>query len=326
MMRAMKIAVFGAGAIGGYIGGRLALSGEDVTLIARGPHLEAMRSKGLRLIDADRDEVAHPRCVEETSEVGTQDCVIVTLKGHQVTAALPQIMPLLGPETTVVTAQNGVPWWYTYGLDGALRDRRLETVDPGGAIWDAIGPNCAIGCVLYPASRIEAPGVVHQVDGNSRLILGEPDGSMSERVQAIADALSGAGINTRVSPSIRSDIWVKLWGNAVFNPVSVLTHGTLSGIASHQPTRAFVRIAMLEVEALANALGEKMTVDVDTRIDMAKSVGPHKTSLLQDYEAGRPLEIDAVSGAVLDLARLVAVPVPTIEALDAMVRLAAESR
>jgi 2-dehydropantoate 2-reductase len=320
----MKIAVFGAGAIGSYVAGRLALSGADVTLVGRGPHFETVARGGLRVIDRGVEEHAGLRCATP-DDAGEQDVVYVTVKGHQMTAALPSVLPLLGPETAVVTAQNGVPWWYTYGLDGPLREQRLEAVDPGGAIWEALGPRRAIGCVLYHACKIEAPGVVSQIDPGSREILGEPGGTSSERLQEFERALDAAKLNVTTTDAIRSVIWVKLWGNAVFNPVSVLTGGTLEGIASHSQTRAFVRTAMLEVEAVANALGEQMTVDVDKRIDMAKSVGPHKTSLLQDFEAGRSLEIEPLTGAVLDLARLTGVPVPSMEGIDALLRLAAES-
>lgn len=322
----MKIAVFGAGAIGGYIGAKLALAGEDVTLVARGAHLRAILQHGLRLIDGEADFVTHPKAVEDAETAGPQDCVIVALKANQVSAALPQILPLLGPDTAVVTAQNGVPWWYTYGLEGPLRDRRIEAVDPGGRIWDGIGPERAIGCVVYPACEIQSPGVVRHIDTNDRFILGEPDGSRSERLRRIAKSLVGAGLRAPVRGNIRGEIWVKLWGNAVFNPVSVLTGATLEAIASHEPTRAFVRAAMVEVEALANALGEKMTIGVDARIDGARAVGAHKTSMLQDFEAGRSLEIDAVTGAVLELGRLAGVQLPAVEALDAMVRLATQTR
>ena len=324
MMRRMNIAVFGAGAIGSYVAGRLALSGAEVTLVGRGLHFETVARDGLRVIDRGVEEHVRLRCAMP-EDAGQHDFVYVTVKGHQVTAALPSVLKLLGPETAVVTAQNGVPWWYTYGLEGPLRDQRLEAVDPGGTIWEALGPQRAVGCVLYHACKIEAPGVVSQIDPGSRQIVGEPDGTRSERLQVLENALSAARLNVTTTDAIRSIIWVKLWGNAVFNPVSVLTGGTLEGIASHPQARAFVRTAMLEVEAVANALGETMTVDVDTRIDMAKSVGPHKTSLLQDYEAGRSLEIEPLTGAVLDLARLTGVPAPSMEGIDALLRLAAES-
>lgn len=322
----MSIAIFGAGAIGGYMGARLALAGENVTLVARGAHLAAMQQHGLRLLDGDSDIVSHPRCVGDTREAGVQDYVIIALKANQVSNALPQLMPLIGPQTAVVTAQNGVPWWYGYGIEGPLQDRRIEAVDPGGRIWDAIGPERAIGCVVYPACEIEAPGVIRHIGNNDRFILGEPDGSRSERLHVIARALVDAGLRAPVRTSIRSEIWLKLWGNAVFNPVSVLTGATLEGIASHPQARQFVRAAMLEVQAIAEALGEKMTIGVDARIDGAKAVGAHKTSMLQDFEAGRDLELDAICTAVIEIARMVQVPAPSLEALDALVRLAAESR
>jgi 2-dehydropantoate 2-reductase len=321
----VKIAIFGAGAVGGYMGARLAQAGEDVTLIARGPHLAALQQSGLRLIEGEAETTVWPRCLQDTRDAGPQDCVIVGLKAHQYSDAVPQIQPLLGPETPVVNAQNGVPWWYFYGVEGPYRDRRVESVDPGGRIWDGIGPQRAIGCVVYPACSIEAPGVIRHVS-DDRFILGEPDGSRSERVAAIARTLIGAGLRAPVRTRIRADIWVKLWGNAVFNPVSALTRASLQDIATDPATRAVVRSAMLEVEAVANALGEKMAVGVDARIDGAGEVGEHKTSMLQDLEAGRALELDALTGAVVELAHLTGVEAPYLEMLYALVSLLAAKR
>ena len=320
----MKIAVFGAGAIGGYLGAKLAQAGTDVTLVARGPHLEAMQSRGLRLIEGGEETTVHPRAVADGREAGTQDYVILALKAHSITPALTSIAPLLGPETAVVAAQNGVPWWYFYGLPGEWRDRRLESVDPGGLIWEKIGPQRAIGCVVYPACEVVEPGVVRHVE-DERFSLGEPDGSRSERVARLAQALIATGLRARVRSRIRGEIWLKLWGNLALNPISALTRATLAQACGDPAIRAFAREVMLEAEAVAVAFGEKMLVGVDARLNGAAAMGAHKTSMLQDLEAGRPLEIEAISGAVVELARLTGVASPRLEALHGLVRLLALS-
>jgi 2-dehydropantoate 2-reductase len=318
----MKIAIFGAGAIGGYVGAKLSLAGADVTLIARGPHLEAMQTKGLRLIEGEREIVTHPRCVADSRETGPQEYVILALKAHSITPALDAILPLLGPETAVVTAQNGVPWWYFYKLPGPHENRRLESVDPGGRIWDVIGPQRVIGCVVYPACEIESPGVVRHIEDN-RFSLGEPDGSRSERVVALAQTLIGAGLRAPVRTRLRGEIWVKLWGNVALNPLSALTRATLVEICERPALRAFARHVMVEAETVATALGEKMPVGVDARLDGAQDVGEHKTSMLQDLELGRPMEVDALTGAVVELARITGIATPNLDALDGMIRLLA---
>ena len=316
----MKIAIFGAGAIGGYLGAKLARAGEDVTLIARGPHLAAMQANGLRVIEDDDEFVVQPRCLSDSREAGPQDYVVAALKAHQLTAALDNLSPLLGPETPVLAAQNGLPWWYFFQLPGQWQDHQIEMVDPGGRIWQEIGPQRALGCVVYPACEIADPGVIRHIDSD-RFALGEPDGSRSERVTVLAKALINAGLRAPVRTRLRNEIWLKLWGNAVFNPLSVLTRASLQDIGSDAPTRDFARRAMLEVEAIAAALGETMAVDIDARIAGAGEVGQHKTSMLQDFEAGRPLEIDAVTGATVEMAHLTGVEAPNLEALDAMLRL-----
>ena len=323
----MKIAIFGAGAIGGYMGAKLASSGVDVTLIARGPHLEAMQRDGLRLIEFDGSEtVTRPRLVADSREAGHHDYVILAVKAHSVSPALDAITPLIGPDTAVVTAQNGVPWWYFYGINTPYRDRHLESVDPGGSIWNAIGPQRAIGCVVYPACEIEAPGVIRHDDDENRFSLGEPDNTRSERAAALASALNAAGMRAPLRRSIRGEIWVKLWGNVAMNPISALTRATLAQIGADPATRAFARDVMLEVEAVANALGEKMAVDVDARLNGAAEVGEHKTSMLQDLELGRPMEVDAIVSAAVELARITGTPTPYLDALDGMVRLLVANR
>jgi 2-dehydropantoate 2-reductase len=328
----MKIAIYGAGAIGGYLGARLSLAGEDVTLIARGPHLAAMQEHGLRLIEGGEEQVAHPLFVEDPAEAGPQDYLLLTLKAHQLPEVAERLPALLGEDTTVVTAQNGIPWWYFHAFDGSAdvdadadgaggryEGRRLESVDPGGAVWDAIGPERVVGCVVYPATEIEAPGVVRHVEGN-RFSLGEPDGSKSERVRRLARVLIGAGLRAPVRPRLRNELWVKLWGNVAFNPISATTGMTLAAICADPEQRALAREAMLEAQAVAEALGEQFRIDVDQRIEGAAAVGEHKTSMLQDVERGRRTEVDAIAGAVAELGRVTGVATPRIDSLYEQVK------
>ena len=316
----MKICIYGAGAIGGFIGAKLAAKGEaEVSLVARGPHLLAMQANGLTVREKDRKTNVRVTATDRPAELGPQDYVILALKAHSVTAVLESIKPLFGPDTAVVTAQNGLPWWYFYKHGGAHENRRVESVDPGGRIWSAIGPERAIGCVVYIAAEIESPGVVRHVEYD-RLPLGEPSGEKSERVLALAQLLVPAGIRAAVRPDIRNDIWVKLWGNLSFNPISALTGGTLEQIAGDEGTRVVARAMMIEAEAIANALGIEFPIDVDKRIAGAASVGAHKTSMLQDLELGRPMEIDALVTSVQELGRLSGVATPAIDTVLALVR------
>ena len=314
----MKICIYGAGAIGGYLGVQLALAGEDVTLVARGPHLAAMRTRGLKLLVGGEERIAHPRCTDDPSEVGPQDYVIVTLKAHSVPDVVDAMQPLLGPDTAVVTAMNGVPWWYFYGLEGPWRDVRLESVDPGGVQWQKIGPERAIGCVVYPATEVVEPGVIRHLDGD-RFTLGEPTGDKTERVQALSRVLIVAGFRAPIR-DIRDELWVKLWGNLSFNPISALTLETLDVVATDPGTRGVARAMMLEARAVGEKLGVRFKVDVDQRIDGAAAVGSHRTSMLQDLDKGRPMEIDALVGAVQEMGRLVELPTPTIDVVLALVR------
>ena len=313
----MKICVYGAGASGGLLGAQLALAGEEVTLSARGPHLAAMRRNGLKLRTEGEERTARPACTDDPAEAGPQDAVIVTLKAPSVLNIAPLMQPLLGPGTAVVTAMNGIPWWYFHRLAGPFESRRLKSVDPAGELWRLIPPERAIGCVVYPAAEIVEPGVVEHHYGN-RFMLGEPDGSRSERVVALSRALAGAGFKAPVRPRIRDDIWIKLWGNLSFNPVSALTHGTLATLAKDPGIRAVIRRMMVEGQAVGEALGVRFGVDVDTRIGWADDVGEHKTSMLQDLELGRPMEIDALVGAVVEMGALVGVETPMIEAVLAL--------
>ncbi len=319
----MRICVFGAGAIGGYLAAKLAAREEnEVALVARGPHLEAIRSTGLVLVEGEKRTSTRPRASADSRELGPQDYVVVTLKAHQIPAAVPAIEALLGPETAIVWAVNGVPWWYFHGLDGPWRDRRLASVDPGGRIWDRLDPKRAIGCVVYPAAEVHEPGVVTLIEGD-RFSLGEPDGSRSERVERLARALVSAGLKAPVRPRIRDEIWVKLWGNLAFNPLSALTRATLDVICADPGTRAVARAMMVEAQTVAEKLGVRFAIDVDKRIEGAAAVGAHRTSMLQDLERGRPMEIDALVTAVLELAKLVEVATPTTATVHALVTLEA---
>lgn len=308
----MQICLYGAGAIGGYLGVQLALAGADVTLIARGAHLEAMQKNGLKLLIDGEERLAHPRCTNDPAEVGPQDYVIITLKAPAVPGIVETMQPLLGPETAVVTAVNGIPWWYFYRLEGPWLNRRLESVDPGGKQWDMIGPERAIGCVVYPATEIAEPGVIRHIDGN-RFSLGEPSGEKSERIGRLSQILTKAGFKAPIRAQIRNEIWVKLWGNLSFNPISALTHATLDVIATDPGTQAVARAMMLEAQAIGDKLGVRFGIDVEQRIAGAAAVGAHKTSMLQDLERGRPMEIDALLAVVQELGRLVEVKTPTID-------------
>lgn len=315
----MRICIFGAGAIGGFMGAELALAGADVTLIARGPHLAAMQKDGLKLIRDGQEKVAKVRAFETAAQAGPQDFVVITLKAHSVPAVVPAMKPLLGPDTAIVWGVNGVPWWYFYGLDSPLKDSRLASVDPGNVQWDGFGPERMIGCVVYPACEVDAPGVVRHVEGD-RFTLGEPTGEKTARVTALSEALVKAGLKAPVRPRIRDEIWIKLWGNLCFNPISALTHATLDVIATEPGTRAVARAMMLEAQAIGEKLGVKFGIDVDKRIAGAAAVGAHKTSMLQDLERARPMEIDALVTAVQEMGRMVEVPTPAVDIVLALIR------
>jgi 2-dehydropantoate 2-reductase len=316
----MKLCIFGAGAIGGYLGAKLIQAGEcEVSLIARGPHLKALKEKGLTLVSEGESVTLPVTASDDPAELGPQDYVIIALKAHSVPAVVDSMQPLLGQETAVVTAQNGVPWWYFYKLEGAYEGTRVKAVDPDGKLWDGIGPECAIGCVVYPAAEIDEPGVIRHVSGD-RFPLGEPSGEKTERAQTLSKLLVGAGLKAPLRPQIRNDIWVKLWGNLSFNPISALTGATLEQIGAQDEVRAVVRAMMLEAQAVGEELGVRFAIDVDKRIEGGASVGAHKTSMLQDLELGRPMEIDALVAAVAELGRVTGKPTPTIDTVLALVR------
>lgn len=318
----MRLCIFGAGAIGAYLGVELARGGIDVSLIARGPHLQAMKKNGVTLRVGGEEHTEHPRCSDDPAEIGRQDFVVVTLKAHSVAGVAQAMQPLLGPDSAVVTAANGIPWWYFYKHAGDWADYRVNAVDPDGTQWKLFGPRRAIGCVVYPAAEIVAPGVVEVQPhvSQNRLPIGEPDGSRSARAKALSEALIAAGFKAPVRTDIRSDIWIKLWGNLAFNPISALTGATLEDIARDVGTRALARAMMVEGQAVAEKLGARFAIDVDKRIDGAEQVGAHRTSMLQDLTLGRPMEIEALVGAVAELGRLVGIRTPTIDAVHALVR------
>ena len=316
----MKICIFGAGAIGGLMGAKLAAKGDvDVTFIARGPHLAAMREHGVKLISEGTEQIVHPRCVESAEEAGPQDYVLVTLKAHSLPSAAKQMQPLLGPDTAIVSAVNGIPWWYFHGLGGAYEGRIVQSVDPDGQVSALLPPSRAIGCIVYPAAEVTAPGVIEHSYGD-RFSLGEPDGSRSPRAQALSEALIAAGFKAPVRPKIRDELWVKLWGNMAFNPISALTTATLDVLTGDEGQRGVARAMMLEGQRVAEALGVRFAIDVDKRIAGAAEVGAHKTSMLQDLERGRPMEIEALLGAVVELADWVGEAAPISRTVLALVR------
>ena len=316
----MKICIFGAGAIGGLMGAKLAAKGDvDVTFIARGPHLAAMRENGVKLISEGTEQIVHPRCVESAEEAGPQDYVLVTLKAHSLPSAAKQMQPLLGPDTAIVSAVNGIPWWYFHGLGGAYEGRIVQSVDPDGQVSALLPPSRAIGCIVYPAAEVTAPGVIDHSYGD-RFSLGEPDGSRSPRAQALSEALIAAGFKAPVRPKIRDELWVKLWGNMAFNPISALTTATLDVLTADEGQRGVARAMMLEGQRVAEALGVRFAINVDKRIAGAAEVGAHKTSMLQDLERGRPMEIEALLGAVVELADWVGEAAPISRTVLALVR------
>ncbi|MCB4822912.1 2-dehydropantoate 2-reductase [Roseicella aerolata] len=316
----MKLCIFGAGAIGGLMAAKLAAKGDvDVTVIARGPHLAAMQANGLKLVSDGQEMVVRPRCVASAEEAGPQDYVLVTLKAHSLPGAAKQMQPLLGENTAIVSAINGIPWWYFHKLAGPYEDRRVASVDPDGSVWDLLHPSRVIGCVVYPAAEVPEPGVIEHTYGD-RFTLGEPDGTRSERANALSAALVAAGFKAPVRPKIRDEMWVKLWGNMAFNPLSALTTATLDIITGDPELRAVCRQMMLEGQAIAERLGVRFAIDVDKRIAGGAEVGAHKTSMLQDLERGRPMEVDALLGSVVELAEIVEVPAPTCRIVLALLR------
>jgi 2-dehydropantoate 2-reductase len=316
----MKICVYGAGAIGAYMGAELALAGAEVSFIARGPHLAAMQKNGVRLQVEGTERVVNVRCTSDPRELGPQDYVIIALKAHSVPGVVDAMQPLLGPDTAVVTAVNGIPYWYFYRHGGEFAGTKLDSVDPGGKQWNVLGPERAIGCVLYPAAEIVEPGVIRHVYGK-KFPIGEPSGERTERIVKLHEIMVAAGFDAPIRDNIRDEIWLKLWGNLCFNPISALTHATLDVITSDPGTRAVSRTMMLEAKAIADRFDVHFRVDVERRIDGAGAVGAHKTSMLQDLEQRRPMEIDPLLTVVQEMGRLVEQPTPTIDTVLALIKL-----
>jgi 2-dehydropantoate 2-reductase len=316
----MKICIYGAGAIGAYLGAQLAETDCELSFVARGPHLAAMQANGLTLRANGEEKNIRVTCTDNPADLGEQDVVIITLKAHSVVAIVDQLAPLLGKDTSIVTAQNGILWWYFHQLDSPWEGQQLEFADPGGVIWNSLGPERAIGCVVYPSCEIVEPGVVQHLSGN-RFMLGEPDGSKSDRVVALSRLFIEGGLKAPVRKNIRDDIWFKLLGNATFNPISVLTGATLEQMGNDPDVRTVIHKMMTEAQAVAGKLGVKFAMSIDKRIDGGADVGAHKTSMLQDFEAQRPLELDALVASVAELGQLVGVSTPALDDVLAMVRL-----
>jgi len=320
----MKYLVVGAGAIGAYIGARMAKAGFDVTLFARGPHLLAMQERGVQVKSAEGDFTAHPKVAGALDQVGPVDVIFLGVKAHGLTQLAPQLKPVLGPETVVVATQNGIPWWYFQGFGGEWNDLRLERVDPGGVIAGAIEARRVIGSIVYFATEISEPGVIRHIEGN-RFTLGEPDGSRSDRIRKLAEDLVASGFRCPVTARIRHEIWVKVLGNASFNPVSALTRATLVQMARDPEVSNLIRSIMQEVEAVSHKLGMELPITIDQRIAGAEKVGEHKTSMLQDLEANRPMELEGLVGSIVELGERVGLPMTNSRAIYACTKLLSQT-
>jgi 2-dehydropantoate 2-reductase len=321
----VKFLIAGAGAIGAYVGAKMARAGLDVTLFARGTHLRAMQQRGVQVRSADGDFEARPKIADKLEDVGPADVVFLAVKAHGLPQLAPQLAPVLGPDTTVVSTQNGVPWWFFQGFGGPLNGTRLERVDPGGVVTAAIEPRRVVGSIVYFATEVIEPGVILHTEGN-RISLGEPDGSRSDRSRRIAEALIAAGLRCPVTTRIRHEIWVKILGNAVFNPISALTGATVVQMARDPQVSVLARNIMREVEEVGNRMNLELPITIDQRMAGAEKVGEHKTSMLQDLEAGRPMELEAVVGAVVELGERLNLPMPYTRTVYACAKLLAESR
>ena len=315
----MKVCIFGAGAIGGFLGVQLASSGAEVSLVARGAHLAAMRANGLRLQIGGEERVARLPCTDAPAELGVQDYLVIALKAHDISNALSSMVPLIGPATTIVTASNGLPYWYFHAAGVPYFGTTLDSVDPGGLQWRALGSLRAIGCVVLPATEIVAPGVIRHEHGR-KFPIGEPDGGRSSRIEVLREIMAAGGLDAPVRDDIRNEIWLKLCGNVCFNPISALTLATLDVISLDPGTRALCRAMMEEAKEVGRRLGVDLRVDLARRLDGAAAVGAHKMSMLQDLERGRPLEVEPLVGVVQELGRLTEVPTPTIDVVLALIR------
>jgi len=317
----MKVCIVGAGAIGGYMGVRIANAGHNVSVIARGPHLDAIKARGMRLIEENNEFVAkNLTATEYVDELEPMDVVLLALKAHQIAHIVNDMSSLLGPNTVIVTLQNGIPWWYFQNFGGEYANRVVETVDPGGLLFKSIDPDRLIGCIAYPATIISKPGVIHHLEGN-RFPVGELSGLKTERVKMVSELFTESGFKSRILDDIRSEIWLKLWGNLTFNPISALSHSTLVDICQFPLTRQLATSMMSEAQTVGERLGAHFRIPMGKRIAGAESVGKHKTSMLQDVEAGKPLEIESILGAVIELAEVTGVQTPSLRAIYACVSL-----
>ena len=321
----MKICIFGAGAIGGFVGAKLAASGAEVSMVARGANLSEMKKNGLTLLEDGLDpKRIMVRVAQDPMELGAQDYVFVTLKAHSVPSVAESMIPLFHDDTTIVSGVNGIPWWYFHKVGGEFEGTRLSSVDPDNKQWDLFGPNRVLGCVVYPAAEVIKPGVIRHIEG-TKFSLGEPNGEKSKRSLLFSEALRAAGLKAPVRKKIRDEIWVKLWGNLSFNPISALTNATLDVLCEDQDTRQVLRTMMLEAKEIGEKLGVNFPIDVEQRINGGAAVGSHKTSMLQDLELSRPLEIDAILGSVQELGQITKTSTPTIDTVLAIIKLKAKT-
>jgi len=319
-----KVCIFGAGSIGGYLAACLSKNNIDLSLIARGPHKKAIQENGLTLIKKDKTENFKLKVTDDPKELGIQDYIFISVKAHAISNIVDSLQSLIGENTTIISAVNGLPWWYFHKVGGEFEGTRVNSVDPGNVQWDAFGPDKVLGCVVYPAAEVIEPGVIKHIEGN-RFSLGEPDGSKSDRALKLSKALTAAGIKAPVRPKLRDEIWVKLWGNLSFNPISALTHATLDVLCTDIGTRDVARKMMIEAQLIAEKLGVKFPIDVERRIDGGAAVGAHRTSMLQDLDQGRPMEIDALVTSVQELGRITKTPTPTIDIVLSLIKLRARS-
>ena len=308
----MKICIVGAGATGGYLGFKLINAGFDVSLVARGTHLKAMKHSGLTVIENDKEISCFPKCSESMSDLGKMDYIFITLKAYSIPGLVNEISTMFKENTAVITAYNGIPWWYFFNIEGPFKNYRIKCIDPNNIQWNTITPERIIGCVVYPATEIIEPGVIKHIEGN-RFSLGEPEGMQTERILTISKALVKAGIKAPIRSNLREEIWIKLIGNLAFNPLSVITGKTLDILASENEYRAIAYDAMEEASLIINQLGIKLKISIDQRIEGAAKVGAHKTSMLQDYEKGKELELDSLVVSIKEIGNLLSIKTPTID-------------
>ena len=308
----MKICIVGAGATGGYLGFKLINAGFDVSLVARGTHLKAMKHSGLTVIENDKEISCFPKCSESMSDLGKMDYIFITLKAYSIPGLVNEISTMFKENTAVITAYNGIPWWYFFNIEGPFKNYRIKCIDPNNIQWNTITPERIIGCVVYPATEIIEPGVIKHIEGN-RFSLGEPEGMQTDRILTISKALVKAGIKAPIRSNLREEIWIKLIGNLAFNPLSVITGKTLDILASENEYRAIAYDAMEEASLIINQLGIKLKISIDQRIEGAAKVGAHKTSMLQDYEKGKELELDSLVVSIKEIGNLLSIKTPTID-------------